>query len=336
MPDQRLTDGDHEQLDSRRDAIESSGVQPPNMVTPTPDPDVRLVDELPEQLEWRRLRAFGRNVPAMIALTFLVLLVLSAVFAEVLAPYSFSKNELRLNFATPGTFCGEDVCSEAGTRLLGTDDLGRDLFSRLLFATRVSLIAGLGSVAVALVIALPIGLIAGYFGGKLDWLLMRGVDVILSIPPLILVFAVAGILGASLRNAIIALGVFFTPLFIRLVRSEVKNVVGGQLVEAERAVGVPDGYILRRHILPNIASPLIVQVSLSIGTAILAEASLSFLGLGVSPPTPSWGIMLKSAFDFISGHPWMLFIPSAPIALTVLALNVFGDGLRDALGRVEA
>jgi ABC-type dipeptide/oligopeptide/nickel transport system permease subunit len=294
-----------------------------------------LIDELPERLEGRRLRAFMRNKQAVGALIFLTLIVLSAVFAPLIAPFNPNKNELRFNFQTPWSRCAVKQCSKAGLRILGTDDLGRDIFSRLLFASRVSLLVGLGAVLAALVVALPLGLLAGYVGGKIDWLLMRAVDMILSIPPLILVFAVAGVLGASLKNAIVALGVFFVPLFLRLIRGQVQNQRNSQLVETERAIGVPDTYIAVRHILPNIASPLIVQVSLSIGTAILAEASLSFLGLGVQPPTASWGIMLRSAFDFISRHPWMILPPSMAIALTVLALNIIGDGLRDALGKVR-
>jgi peptide/nickel transport system permease protein len=312
-------------------------LQTPSSAATAAAADDVLLAELPERLDGRRGRAFVRNVPAMVAAVFLVLLVLSALLAPVIAPFDPDANELRLTFATPGTQCaGPPACEEAGTRWLGTDDLGRDNLSRLLHGSRASLLAGLGSVAVALVIAVPIGLAAGYIGGRIDWLLMRAVDVILSVPPLILVFAVAGILGASLRNAVIALGVFFTPLFIRLIRTEVQSLRAGQMVEAERAVGVPDSAIVLRHVLPNITSPLIVQVSLSVGTAILAEASLSFLGLGVTPPTSSWGIMLKTAFDFIGSQAWLVLIPSTVIALTVLALNLLGDGLRDALGRVEA
>jgi peptide/nickel transport system permease protein len=306
--------------------------------SPTPfaaEADVALVDELPERLRGRRLRAFTHNIPAMVSVVFLTIIVASALLAPWIAPFDPDKNELRLNFATPWTQCGSDVCSASGVRVLGTDDLGRDIFSRLLYAGRVSLLVGLGSVLLALVIALPLGMIAGYVGGKIDWLMMRIVDIILSVPPLILAFAVAGVLGASIKNAVLALAVFFVPMFIRLIRSEVQNLRGSQLVETERAIGVPDWYILARHVLPNIASPLIVSVSLSIGTAILAEASLSFLGLGVQAPTASWGIMLKSAFDFISQHPWMILPPSLTIALTVLSLNLIGDGMRDALGKVR-
>ncbi|HWL42704.1 MAG TPA: ABC transporter permease [Ilumatobacter sp.] len=299
-----------------------------------PVSDVDLDAEIPERLEGRRLRAFLRNRPALISLVVLTLVVLTAVFAGLVAPLDPNKNELRIPFSPPFTDCN-DLCSRAGMRWLGTDDIGRDILSRLLHGSRVSLLVGLGSVVVSLVVALPIGMIAGYIGGKLDWLLMRLVDIVLSIPPLILVFAVAGVLGASMRNAIIALGVYFTPLFIRLIRSEVQKLRTSQLVETERALGVPNPQIMIRHILPNISSALIVQVSLSIGTAIIAEASLSFLGLGVQAPQSSWGIMLRSAFDFISRESWMILPPSVMIAATVLSLNLIGDGLRDALGRVR-
>lgn len=297
--------------------------------------DVALVYDAPERLEGRRLRAFLRNKTALVSLVVLAIVIFIAVFAPLIAPLDPNKNELRLTFAKPFTSCDAETCSQAGMRILGTDDIGRDIFSRLLHGSRVSLLVGLGSVLVSLVIALPIGLMAGYIGGKLDWLMMRFVDVVLSIPPLILVFAVAGVLGASMRNAILALGVYFTPLFLRLIRGEVLKMRTSQLVETERAIGVPNSYIMVRHILPNISSSLIVQVSLSIGTAIIAEASLSFLGLGVQAPQSSWGIMLKTAFDFISREPWMILPPSIMIAATVLSLNLIGDGVRDAMGRVR-
>lgn len=297
--------------------------------------DVLIEDELPERLEGRRMRAFLRNRAAVISLVILVLIVFAAVAAPLLTGLDPNKNELRLPFAKPLTDCAEGVCSKPGMRWLGTDDIGRDILSRLLYGSRVSLLVGLGSVLASLVIALPVGMLAGYIGGKLDWIMMRLVDIVLSIPPLILVFAVAGVLGASLRNAIVALGVYFTPLFIRLIRSEVLRMRTSQLVETERALGVPNWYILGRHVLPNISSSLIVQVSLAIGTAIIAEASLSFLGLGVQAPRSSWGIMLRSSFDFISREPWMILPPSLMIAATVLSLNLIGDGLRDSLGRVR-
>lgn len=316
----------------RRDAERGVGTRGTG---PEPADDILLVADEPERLEGRRFRAFIRNVPAMISVALLALIVVAAIAAPLLAQLDPKDNELGLTFATPGTSCEVPDCSQAGLRLLGTDDLGRDIFSRLLHGSRVSLLVGVGSVMAALVIALPIGMLAGYVGGKLDWMLMRVVDIILSVPPLILVFAVAGVLGASMRNAIIALGVYFTPMFIRLIRSEVLNLRTSQLVETERAIGVPDRYILVRHVLPNISSALIVQVSLSVGTAIIAEASLSFLGLGPQAPQSTWGVMLRSAFDFINREPWMVLPPSIAIAVTVLSLNLIGDGLRDALGRVR-
>lgn len=288
-----------------------------------------------ERLGGRRLRSFMRNKPAVIAVAVLALIILSAVFAPLIAPFDPSEIDLMNAFSKIGSHCVAPNCQLVGSHLLGTDNLGRDVFSRLLFATRISLFVGFGAIVAALTLALPFGLIAGYLGGKLDWLVMRIIDIILSIPPLILVFAIAGVLGASMKNAIIALGIFFTPLFIRLIRSEVVNLRNSQLVETERAIGVPDRYILVRHILPNIASPLIVQVSLSVGTAILAEASLSFLGLGVQPPSASWGTMLQNAFERIVQHWWMILPSSLAIAMTVFALNVAGDGLRDALGKVR-
>ena len=288
-----------------------------------------------ERLGGRRLRSFMRNKPAVIAVAVLAFIILSAVFAPLIAPYDPSEIDLMNAFSKIGSHCAAPNCQLVGSHLLGTDNLGRDVFSRLLFATRISLFVGFGAIVAALTLALPFGLIAGYLGGKLDWLVMRIIDIILSIPPLILVFAIAGVLGASMKNAIIALGIFFTPLFIRLIRSEVVNLRNSQLVETERAIGVPDRYILVRHILPNIASPLIVQVSLSVGTAILAEASLSFLGLGVQPPSASWGTMLQNAFERIVQHWWMILPSSVAIAMTVFALNVAGDGLRDALGKVR-
>lgn len=293
----------------------------PTSSSPTP-----AVSSLDERLGGRRWRRFVRNKAAMIAAVFLALLVLSAVLAPLLAPHDPNDNDLVNTFAPLGS----------NGHLLGTDDLGRDVLSRLLFASRVSLLAGLGAVSVSLVIAIPFGLVAGYFGGRLDGVLMRLIDALLAIPPLIMVFAVAGVLGPSLRNAIIALGVLFTPTFIRLIRAEVRGLRNGQLVEAERSVGVPNVYLMWRHILPNVASPIIVQASLAVGSAILAEASLSFIGLGVQPPTPSWGSMLRTAFNNITAHTDLVFVPALAIALTVLALNVVGDGLRDALGRIES
>ena len=289
------------------------------------DEDAILAATLDEPTSGRRWRAFRRNRAAVIATAFLVLIVLVGVFAPLVAthdPNDATLADRRTDAFTDGY-------------LLGTDDIGRDLFSRVVYGTRTSLLAGLGTVAAALAIALPIGMLAGYYQGRVDNIFMRVIDALLSIPPLIMVFAVAGTLGPGLFNAVLALAIFFVPIFVRLIRGEVRSVRRSQLVEAELAVGVPNGYIMRRHILPVIAAPLIVQASLAVGTAILAETSLSFLGLGVQDPTASWGRVLRQAYNDIQTRAWPLFVPGTAIALTVLAINVFGDGLRDALGRVE-
>lgn len=289
------------------------------MAIATSSPSIRTT---PTRRRWRRFKA---NRLAVASAIFLVLLALVALLADALFTVDPSDTNPRNRFAGPFS----------SGHLLGTDDLGRDLFARVVFASRVSLLAGIGSVAAALVIAVPVGLVAGYVGGRVETVVSWIVDLLLSIPPLILVFAVAGVLGSSLRNAVIALAVYFTPLFVRLVIAETRRLRHTPLVEAARAVGSSSPFIMARHILPNIASPLIVQASLSIGVAIIAEASLSYLGLGVRPPTPSWGSMLRSAYDTISRNTWGVFVPATAMAVTVLAFNFLGDGLRQALGRLE-
>jgi ABC-type dipeptide/oligopeptide/nickel transport system permease subunit len=272
----------------------------------------------------RRLRAFMKNRLAVAAAVFLLLVVALALLANVVATADPTRTDLLHRYALPN-----------GAHLFGTDSLGRDVFSRLLFATRISMVASVASVGGALIIAAPVGLVAGYFGGKINAVVVFLVDIILSVPPLILVFATAGILGPSLQNAIVALMIYFTPMYIRLIRVETLRIRHSQLAEAEIALGVRDRSILVRHVLPNIAPSLVVQVALTLGVALLAEASLSFLGIGVVPPTASWGVMLREAFDHMTAHPGLLIAPAAAIALTVVAWNLLADGLRDALGRVE-
>lgn len=273
----------------------------------------------------RRLRSLAHNRPAMVAALFLALIVASAILASWLSPTDPTQPDLLHPFLKPG-----------GAHLLGTDDLGRDVLSRLLYATRISMYASVAAVGGSLIIALPLGTLAGYLGGQVDRVVVFLVDVILSVPPLILVFAIAGVLGPSLQNAIIALAVFFTPMFVRLIRTQTLRVRHSQLVEATRSIGVGDGSVIIRHVVPNIAPSIVVQVALSLGTALLAEASLSFLGIGVKPPTSSWGLMLRTAYDNITVHPWLILPPAVAIALTVLAWNLLADGLRHALGRVSA
>jgi peptide/nickel transport system permease protein len=213
----------------------------------------------------------------------------------------------------------------------GTDDIGRDVFSRVIWGTQASLLAGGVSVCISLLLGIPIGLAAGFLGGWVDALISRITDAFLACPFLILAIALAAFLGPSLSNAMIAIGVSATPVFVRLTRAQVLNVKVEDYIEAARAVGNPPWRIALRHILPNIVAPLIVQSTLAIAAAVIAEASLSFLGLGQQPPAPSWGSMLNTAKNFVDNAPWMAIWPGLSIFALVLAFNLLGDGLRDAL-----
>lgn len=214
---------------------------------------------------------------------------------------------------------------------LGTDELGRDILSRMIWGAQASLLAGVVSVAIAVFIGVPFGLIAGYFGGWLDGIISRVTDALLATPFLILAIALAAFLGPSLTNAMIAIGLSAMPIFVRLTRGQVLSVKTEDYVEGARAIGLSHTLIIVRYILPNVFAPILVQATLAIATAIIAEASLSFLGLGQQPPSPSWGSMLNVAKNFLSQAPWMAMWPGAAIFLVVLGFNLLGDGLRDAL-----
>ena len=273
----------------------------------------------------RRKGALARLVrrpgPA-IALVYLVLITLGAAFAPVVAPYDPNEQNIPERFATP-----------SWNHLLGADDLGRDLFSRLLYGARVSLTVSISVIAIATVVALVVGLVSGYSGGKVDTVLMRVADGGLSFPPLVLALAVAGILGAGVTNLIAALSIVFVFGLTRLVRGSALAVREEAFVEASRVAGTPTRRILGHRILPNIRSPLVIAATFGIAGVLLAEAGLSYLGLGPAPPNASWGNMLRNAYDrglYVAG--WQLLVPGLAIAITVYAFNVVGDGLRDVLG----
>lgn len=249
-----------------------------------------------------------------------VLVILAALLAPVLSPYDPLRQDVSGLLAPPGPH-----------HLLGTDNSGRDILSRVIWGARVSLIAGLVSVAIGVLAGSLIGLSAGYWGGRIDGVLMRVIDAVLSFPALVLALALAAVLGAGLSGVLIALGVVYTPTFARLMRGQVLTIRTREYVMAARVLGGADWWILLRHVLPNSAAPIVVQASLSIGFAMLAEASLSFLGLGIQPPEPSWGSMINSGRGYLQQAPWMVFGPGAALFITVLALNFVGDGVRDAL-----
>jgi peptide/nickel transport system permease protein len=266
------------------------------------------------------VRKFLANKGAVIGAAVLLLFIVAALMAPWIAPY----DPLKANFL---------LVRKAPSMLhwLGTDELGRDLLSRLLWGARSSLLAGGVSVAIAMVIGVPLGLIAGYFGGTLDAIISRIMEALLSCPFLVLAIALGAFLGPSLTNAMIAIGLSAMPVFCRLTRGQVLAIRHEDYLEGARAIGLPDRWIILRYVLPNVLSPLVVQATLTIASAILAEASLSFLGLGQQPPSPSWGSMLNTAKNFMEQAPWMSIAPGVAIYLTVLCFNLLGDGLRDAL-----
>ncbi|WP_299819842.1 ABC transporter permease [uncultured Jannaschia sp.] len=214
---------------------------------------------------------------------------------------------------------------------LGTDQLGRDLMWRVMLGARTSILIAGAAVLMSLVIGLPLGVVSGYFGGWIDNVLMRIVDATLAFPALLLALTISAVLGPNLRNTIIAIGVAFTPYLARIIRGEALRVARMPYIEGARAAGTTDTMIILRHVLPNIMAPIIVQATISLAFAILAEAGLSFLGLGTQPPDSSWGLMIQASRDYLDRAPWTALVPGAAVALTVLGLNMFGDVLRDVL-----
>ena len=284
---------------------------------PVPADSVAPARDSPARRALRRLLA---RRTAVFGLAVVVLMVLLAVLAPWIAPFDPLATSFAMVRKVP-----------SGVNWFGTDEVGRDLASRVIWGGRASLAAGVISVTIAVGVGVPLGMLAGYVGGAVDAIVSRITDAMLAIPFLILAIALAAFLGPSLGNAMIAIGITATPIFVRLARGQVLTVRTEDYVEAARAVGNPPARILLRHILPNILPPVIVQATLAIAAAIIAEASLSFLGLGQQPPAPSWGSMLNTAQRFLTQAPWMAVFPGLAIFVTVLAFNLLGDGLRDAL-----
>ena len=271
----------------------------------------------PARRAWRRL---ARRKGAMLGLVFIAMFIVMALLAPWISPHD-----------PLATSWGAIRKAPSAVNLFGTDELGRDVLSRVIWGGRASLLAGLVSVCISLSLGVPIGVLAGYLGGWTDALISRATDAMLACPFLILAIALAAFLGPSLTNAMIAIGISATPIFIRLTRASVMAVKVEDYIEAARALSNPHLRIALRHVLPNIVAPLIVQATLAIAAAVIAEASLSFLGLGQQPPAPSWGSMLNTAKNYLDHAPWMAVWPGLSIFVLVLSFNLLGDGLRDAL-----
>ncbi len=266
---------------------------------------------------WRRLK---KNKLAIASLFVLLALFFIAIIAPLIAPYSYDQQDFSHSFAGPSK-----------EHLLGTDRLGRDILSRLLWGSRQSLQMGLYSTVLAAVLGIIIGAIAGFYGGWVDNLMMRLLDIYQGIPMFLLCVTLAAVLGPSLRNAVIAIGIASVPLFARLMRASVLTIGEAEYIESARAISASNFRIITKHLIPNAISPLIVSITMNMGSAVLAGAGLSFIGLGIEAPMPEWGAMISDARSFLRGHGMLAVYPGICIMITVLAFNLLGDGLRDAL-----
>lgn len=267
--------------------------------------------------KWAKLK---RNKAAMLGGILIIIYVLSALLAPVLVTGNPSGLNLMNSLEGPSF---KDP--------LGTDELGRPILGRIIYGSRISLVIAVGVVFVGLVCGIPLGLISGYYGGKIDFIIQRATDTMLAFPGFLLALSLVAVLGVGIKNTVISIGISMIPLYIRLVRGCVLAIREEAYVEAARAVGTRDAQILLRHILPNVMVPITVQTSMSMGTAILFAAGLGFLGIGVQPPTPEWGAMLGSARSYLFHAPHVATFPGIAIFLAVLSFNLLGDGLRDAL-----
>ena len=265
-------------------------------------------------------KRFKRNRMAVFGLVVIILLILCALFPSVIAPYGYDDQNLSEQFIAP--------CL---AHPFGTDNFGRDILSRVIYGCRISLLIGLISVSISCVLGVILGCIAGYYGNKVDNLVMRFIDIMLAIPQMLLAMSIVAALGIGTENLILAIAIGSVPGYARIVRGSILSVKGQEFIEAARSIGASDFRIITRHIVPNCLAPIIVQATMSIASAILSTASMSFIGLGIEPPTPEWGSMLSAGRAYLRDHWFVVTFPGVAIMLTVFAFNLFGDGLRDAL-----
>lgn len=273
-----------------------------------------------EGIKENLLRMVRQNKLAVISAIVIVLIIIAAILAPIVAPYGYAEQDLVGRLKAP-----------SAEHILGTDELGRDVFSRLIYGARLSLVIGILPTSISMVIGIVLGLLAGFYGGKLDYVIMRLCDIVLAFPSLLLAMVVMYTLGASLLNIFIALALINWASVARVVRSETLSLKECEYVEAARSIGVKNSVIMIRHILPNCVPSLIVLFTLNVPSAILSESSLSFLGIGAQPPTASWGLMVTAGKQFLFTQPWISLSPAVAIMIIVLAFNFLGDGLRDVL-----
>ncbi|HEY1298429.1 MAG TPA: nickel transporter permease, partial [Chloroflexota bacterium] len=264
-------------------------------------------------------RRFIRSRTGVAGAVVLIVIVLAAIFAAQIAPYSPTRQDFRAQLQPPSP-----------QHWMGTDEFGRDVFSRVIWGAQSSLEAGAVAATIALIIGVLFGMVAAFYGGRADSVIMRCMDILLAFPYILLAIAVVAILGPGLRNAMIAIGIVYIPHYARVARGSVLSVRAREYVDAARALGADDSRIMRQHVLPNTLAPLIVQTTLCVGIAIIDTAGLSFLGLGTQPPTPDWGNMLSAGRNYVIDSPWIATFPGLAILVTVLAFNLMGDALRDA------
>jgi peptide/nickel transport system permease protein len=293
----------------------------PKMSTPAMAVRSKKKDRAGKSGPWRDVaRRLVKSKSAMVGLSIVLLLVLVACFPQVFAPEGMDEQNYGRQFMPP-----------SWQHLMGTDNLGRDIFSRVIYGAQISIQVGLISVGLACAVGGLLGALAAYYGGRADNLIMRTMDVMLAIPSILLSISIAAALGPGLFNMMVAIGLGNVPVYARVVRAAIMTVKEQEFVEASRAIGANTGRLLLRHMLPNAMAPIIVQATLGVAGAILSAAGLSFLGLGIQPPTPEWGSMLSAGRQYIRDAWWIVTFPGLTIMVTIFALNLLGDGLRDAL-----